>query len=109
MNREEILSIKQQTSLLCAEYGDEYKKHIKEKTDREFAYALFQKISDGKYYSVKINETLEIRDVEIRQIDAYIHQVHVMNMTYKPQPCLNWKERLKVLFTGHFPVGIGWE
>lgn len=106
MNREEILSIKYTTPL---GYHEEYYKVKDEKMQREIGYSLFKKIDDGNCYSVRITKTQENRDVEIKQIDAHIHQVQIMNMTYKPQPHLNWKERLKVLFTGRFPVGIGWE
>lgn len=110
MYKEELLSVGYVTPW---EYPDAYKQFQQEKSEKELAYSLFKKIDDGNFYSVKINKLREDRDIEINRIDAHVHQIRVMNMIYTPQPYLkpylNWKERLKVLFTGHYPVGIGWE
>lgn len=103
---DEILSI---TSTSQFDFPREYRDVLEEKTEREIAYSLFKKIDDGNYYSVKITKTKQIRDVEVKRVDARAHRIPVMNIVYKPQPYLTFFERLKVLFTGHYPVRIEWE
>jgi hypothetical protein len=87
--------------------------------EQELAIKLFSRFIENEYYTIKIKRIVE-PDYALRYIEGHdnsekyttevwIGKVKPLEMKYKPQPYLNLKDRLKVLFTGHFPVGIGWE
>lgn len=93
----------------------DYFVHARKSREYKLAVELFEKISTGEFFTVRIVRQKEpdfydweLHDGErwVYNTSVYLGKVIPIRYEWKPPKKLNWKERLRILFTGEVPLAL---
>lgn len=83
----------------------EYVQNQIERMSHPMIRKVIDSLMDGEWYTIRmIRQAVPRDEYDEYSVDMYLGKVQPIHYAWKPPKKLNWKERLRVLFTGEVPL-----